>query len=173
MANSGMGGKYDVEVDRESAYEILMQVAQEARLAQEEKARLAEEAKEAEKQAKEAEKAAEKRAKEAAKEEAARLKAEEKAEAARLKAIQKEEEAKRKAEEKEEKARKKKIEQLATSAAKSMTTSVVNNTLKRKTDKNASVAEKALTAAYNNAIGNVGRQATNSLVRGLLGTLLK
>ena len=27
MANSGMGGKYDVEVDRESAYEILMQVA--------------------------------------------------------------------------------------------------------------------------------------------------
>ncbi len=166
MANSGMGGKYDAEVDRESAYEILMQVAEEALAMQEEKKRLAEEAKEAEKQAKAAEK-------EAAKEEAARLKAEEKAEAARLKALEKEEKARLKAEEKEERARKKKMEQIATSAAKSMTTSIVNSTLKRKAGKNRSVAEKALTAAYNSAVGNVGRQATGSLVRGLLGTLLK
>ena len=138
-----------------------------------EKLRLAEEAEEAEKQAKEAAKEAEKRAKAAAKEEAARIKAEEKAEAARIKAAQKEEAARIKAEEKAAKERQKKIEQLATSAAKSMTTSVVNSTLKRKAGKNASVAEKALTAAYNNAIGNVGRQATNTLIRGLLGTLLK
>ncbi|MBP0980143.1 MAG: DUF853 family protein [Oscillospiraceae bacterium] len=173
MANGGLGGKYDVAVDRESAYEILQQVAVEARAAVEEKLRLAEEAEEAEKQAKEAAKEAEKRAKAAAKEEAARLKAEEKAEAARIKAAQKEEAARIKAEEKAAKERQKKIEQLAASAAKSMTTSVVNSTLKRKTSKNASVAEKALTAAYNNAIGNVGRQATNTLMRGLLGTLLK
>ncbi len=173
MANSGMGGKYDVEVDRESAYEILMQVAVEAEAAQMEKARLAQEAEEAEKAAKEAEKAAEKAAREAAKEEAARIKAEEKAEAAKLKAIQKEEEAKRKAEEKAQKEKQKKIEQLATRAAKSMTTSVVNNTLKRKTSKDASVAEKALTAAYNNVVGNVGRETTASVVRGIFGTLLK
>ena len=37
MANSGMGGKYDATVDRESAYEILTQVAVEAQAAQEEK----------------------------------------------------------------------------------------------------------------------------------------
>jgi len=173
MANSGMGGKYDAEVDRESAYEILMQVAAEAEAAQAEKARLAAEAEEAEKLAKEAEKEAEKRAKATAKEEAARQKAEEKAEAARLKALQKEEEAKQKALEKEEKARKKKVEQIATNAAKSMTTSILNNTLKRKASKDRSVAEKALTSAYNSAIGNVGRQATTSIMRGLLGTLLK
>ena len=173
MANSGMGGKYDVAIDRESAYEILMQVAIEAEAAQEEKARLAEEAKEAEKQAKEAEKAAEKAAKEAEKEEAARLKAEEKAEAARLKALQKEEEARIKAEEKAQKERRKKIEQVATNAAKSMTTSIINSTLKRKTSKNRSLAEKALTAAYNSAISNVGRQTTTNVVRGILGTLLK
>ena len=173
MANSGMGGKYDTPVDRESAYEILMQVAEEALAIQEEKARLAEEAKEAEKEAKAAEKEAEKAAKEAAKEEAARLKAEEKAEAARLKALEKEEKARLKAEEKAEKERKKKVEQIATNAAKSMTTSLVNNTLKRKAGKDRSVAEKALTAAFNSAVGNVGRQATGSLVRGLLGTLLK
>ncbi len=173
MANSGMGGKYDTEVDRESAYEILMQVAEEALAIQEEKKRLAEEAKEAEKAAKAAEKEAEKAAKEAAKEEAARLKAEEKAEAARLKALEKEEKARLKAEEKAEKEKKKKVEQIATSAAKSMTTSIVNNTLKRKASKDRSVAEKALTAAYNSAIGNVGRQATGSLMRGLLGNLLK
>ena len=173
MSNGGMGGKYDAEVDRESAYEILMQVAAEAEAAQEEKARLAQEAKEAEKRAKEAEKEAEKRAKAAAKEEAARLKAEEKAEAARIKARQKEEAARLKAIEKEEKAKKKKIEQIATNAAKSMTTSLLNNTVKRKADKDRSVAEKALTSAYNNAVGNIGRQATTSLVRGLLGTLLK
>lgn len=173
MANSGMGGKYDAEVDRESAYEILMQVAAEAEAAQIEKARLAAEAEEAEKLAKEAEKEAERRAKAAAKEEAARLKAEEKAEAARLKALQKEEEAKRKAEEKEAKERRKKIEKVATNAAKSMTTSILNSTLKRKASKDRSIAEKALTAAYNNAIGNVGRQTTTSLMRGLFGTLLK
>jgi len=62
---------------------------------------------------------------------------------------------------------------MATAAAKSMTTSVVNNTLKRKAGKNRSVAEKALTSAYNSVVGNVGRQATTSLMRGLLGTLLK
>jgi len=150
-----------------------MQVAAEAEAAQEEKARLAQEAKEAEKRAKEAEKEAEKRAKAAAKEEAARLKAEEKAEAARIKARQKEEAARLKAIEKEEKAKKKKIEQIATNAAKSMTTSLLNNTVKRKADKDRSVAEKALTSAYNSAVGNIGRQATSSLVRGLLGTLLK
>lgn len=173
MASSGMGGKYDNEVDRESAYEILMQVAREAQAAQEEKTRLAEEAKEAEKRAKEAEKAAEKRAKQAEKEEAARIKAAVKAEAARLKALKKEEEARIKAEEKAEKERQKKIEQIATNAAKSMTNSILSNTVKRKTSKNRSVAEKALTSAYNTAVGNVGRQATTSLVRGLLGTLLK
>ena len=162
MANSGMGGKYDVAVDRESAYEILAQATEQAQAIQEESKRLAREEKAAEKRAKEAEKEAEKAAKKAEKEEAARLKAEEKAEAAKQKAL-----------EKEEKARKKKIEQLATSAAKSVTTSLVNNTLKRKTDKNRSVAEKALTAAYNNAVGNIGRQATGNLVRGILGTLLK
>lgn len=173
MANSGMGGKYDTEVDRESAYEILLQVAEEARVATAEKLRLAEEAEEAERQAKEAAKEAEKRAKEAAKEEAARIKAEQKAEAARLKAAQKEEAARIKAEEKAAKERQKKIEQMATAAAKSMTTSVVNSTLKRKAGKDASVAEKALTSAYNSVVGNVGRQATTSLMRGLLGTLLK
>ena len=62
---------------------------------------------------------------------------------------------------------------VGTNAAKSMTNSILNSTLKRKTSKNRSVAEKALTSAYNTAIGNVGRQATTSLVRGLLGTLLK
>ena len=45
MANSGMGGKYDVAIDRESAYEILSQVAIAAEAAQEEKERLALEAK--------------------------------------------------------------------------------------------------------------------------------
>ena len=85
----------------------------------------------------------------------------------------KEEAARIKAEEKAAKEKQKKIEQIATSAAKSMTTSIVNNTLKRKTSKNASVAEKALTSAYNSVIGNVGRQTTANVVRGILGTLLK
>ena len=107
MANSGMGGKYDNEVDRESAYEILMQVTEEARAAQEEKARLAQEEKEAEKAAKEAEKEAEKAAKEAAKEAEKAAKAAAKEEEARIKARQKEEAARIKAEEKEAAAKKK------------------------------------------------------------------
>ncbi len=162
MANSGMGGKYDVEVDRESAYEILMAVAQQAELNRIE----------AEKQAELAE-AEEKRLKEEAKLEEARLKAEAKAEAARLKSAEKAEAARQKELEREEKRRKKQFEKMATSAANSFTRGLISNTVRKSTSKNQSPLERAMTSAYNTTVNNVGRQVSTSLVRGLFGNLLK
>ncbi|MBQ3008446.1 MAG: DUF853 family protein [Oscillospiraceae bacterium] len=162
MANSGMGGKYDREVDRESAYEILMAVAQQAEINRIE----------AEKQ-KDLEEAEAKRLKEEEKAEAARIKAEEKAEAARQKALEKEEAARQKALEKEEKAKKKQIEKFATSAANSITRSVISSTVRRSVTKDQSVLERAMNSAFNTTVNNVGKQVSTNLVRGLLGNLLK
>ncbi len=162
MANSGMGGKYDTEIDRESAYEILVEVAKQAEMKRIE----------AEKQA-ELEELEEKRLKEEAKAEEARLKAEAKAEAARIKAEEKAEAARQKELEKEEKAKKKQIEKMVTSAANSFTRGVISNTVRKSTSKKQSPLERAMTNAYNTTVNNVGRQVSTSLVRGLLGNLLK
>ncbi len=162
MTNSGMGGKYDVEVDRESAYEILVQVAHQAELNRIE----------AEKQA-DLRKAEEKRLKEEAKAMEARLKAEEKAEAARIKAAEKAEAARIKEEEKEARARKKQMEKMATSAANSFTRGIISNTVRKPTSKKQSPLERAMTNAFNTTVNNVGRQVSTGLVRGLFGNLMK
>ncbi len=147
MSNSGMGGKYDVEVDRESAYEILTEITKQAEINRIE----------AEKQAE-----LEKLEAQRLKEETARIKAEEKAELARQKEL-----------EKEEKRRNKQIEKMVTSAANSFTRGVISNTVRKSTSKKQSPLERAMTNAYNTTVNNVGRQVSTSLVRGLLGNLLK
>lgn len=176
MNNSGMAGKYDDIIDRESAYEILNGVGQQAGVIELEKARR--------KAAEEERKAALEAEKLAAKEEAARLKALEKEQLARQKAAERELLAQQKAAEKEllaqqkaaEKAaaaKKKKIEQIVTAAAASATTQMLNSTIKRPVTKGQSALERSINSAINSTVTNVGRQASKSLVRGVLGNLLK
>lgn len=140
VANSGMGAKYDTEVDRQSAYEMLTELASRAETAREEKQRLELEEKEAQKQAKLAEKEAQRLAKAA---------------------------------EKEAAAKKKQLERMVAGAAGSMTRTVINNTVKRSTSRNRSVAEKAFNAAFNTTVNKIGKQVSAGLVRGLFGNLSK
>ncbi len=127
MAGSGMGGKYDDMVDRESAYEILLKVAEESRMREEEEAR---------------------------------QKLLEKEEAELQKRLEKEEAARLKQEEKEAAARRRRIEKIATVAA----TSLVTNRLKGK-GKSSKTSSKV--------VKEVARQGTSTIVRGILGSLLK
>ena len=126
MAGSGMSGKYDQMVDRESAYEILLQVAEESRAAREE----------------------ERRQKELEKEEAALRKRLEKEEAARIKQ-----------EEREAAAKRRQMERLTTTVA---------STLIRNVGK-----KNALGKTANQLATKATREVSKSLVRGILGTLMK
>ena len=149
VIRDGIGDKYDTAIDRESAYEILAGRAEEAAAEAE---RLAEEAAAAKEAA-----AAEKQA---AKEAAAAEK-----QAAREAAAAEKEAAKKK------QAVTKKAESLTKKVANSATQSVLSSTVKKSTSKKLGVGQRALNSAFNAAVSGVGREVTNSVVRGLFGTL--
>ena len=162
VIRDGVGDKYDTPMDRESAYEILAARAEESaaeaeRLAEE--ARAAKEAEAAEKQAAKEAAAAEKQA---AKEAAAAEK-----QAAKEAAAAEKEAAKKK------QAVVKKAESLTKKVANSATQSVLSSTVKKSTSKKLGVGQRALNSAFNAAVSGVGREVTNSVVRGLFGTLGK
>ena len=154
--------KYREDVDRESAFEILMKATQELELrrqqeAEEEAARIA-----AEKEAAAAEK-------QRLKEEAAALKAAEKEAAAAEKARVKAEAAAAKAAEKEAAAKKKAVERAATNAAssvaRSLSTNIINSVVGGKKVSAATMAKRAAT----NALSSVMRSGSTAIVRGLFG----
>ena len=155
MINNLLYTKYTQELDRESAYELLVKkVAAEEQAEAEEKA-----AAEAEKQRLKEEAAAEKqRQKEAEAAEKQRLKEEAAAEKQRLK----EEEAARKAAEKEEEAKKKRVKRAAKSVASSAT-----GTIGREVGN--AIGESVGGKFGKKLGGNIGA----SLGRGLLSTLFK
>jgi len=165
--------KYREEVDRESAYEILVRATQELELrrqqeAEEEAARKAEEkaAAEAEKQRLKEEAAAQKAAE---KEALAAQKAAEKEAAAAEKQRLKEEAAAQKAAEKEAAAKKKVVERAATNAAssvaRSLSTNLINSVTGGKKVSAATMAKRAAT----NALSSVMRSGSTAIVRGLFG----
>lgn len=154
--------KYREDVDRESAFEILMKATQELELrrqqeAEEEAARIA-----AEKEVAAAEK-------QRLKEEAAALKAAEKEAAAAEKERLKAEAAAAKAAEKEAAAKKKAVERAATNAAssvaRSLSTNIINSVVGGKKVSAATMAKRAAT----NALSSVMRSGSNAIVRGLFG----
>ncbi len=154
--------KYREDVDRESAFEILMKATQELELrrqqeAEEEAARIA-----AEKEAAAAEK-------QRLKEEAAALKEAEKEAAAAEKARLKAEAAAAKAAEKEAAAKKKAVERAATNAAssvaRSLSTNIINSVVGGKKVSAATMAKRAAT----NALSSVMRSGSTAIVRGLFG----
>lgn len=154
--------KYREDVDRESAYEILIKATQELELrrqqeAEEEAARIA-----AEKEAAAAEK-------QRLKEEAAAQKAAEKEAAAAEKQRLKEEAAAAKAAEKEAAAKKKVVERAATNAAssvaRSLSTNLINSVVGGKKVSAATMAKRAAT----NALSSVMRSGSTAIVRGLFG----
>lgn len=154
--------KYREDVDRESAFEILMKATQELELrrqqeAEEEAARIA-----AEKEAAAAEK-------QRLKEEAAALKAAEKEAAAAEKERIKAEAAAAKAAEKEAAAKKKAVERAATNAAssvaRSLSTNIINSVVGGKKVSAATMAKRAAT----NALSSVMRSGSTAIVRGLFG----
>ena len=154
--------KYREDVDRESAFEILMKATQELELrrqqeAEEEAARIA-----AEKEAAAAEK-------QRLKEEAAALKAAEKEAAAAEKERIKAEAAAVKAAEKEAAAKKKAVERAATNAAssvaRSLSTNIINSVVGGKKVSAATMAKRAAT----NALSSVMRSGSTAIVRGLFG----
>ena len=87
MARSDLKGKYDTEVDRESAYEVISQRMEDEKAAEEEAKRLEEERKAEEKRLKEEEKQKKEEEKQKRQEERERKAAEKEAEAARKKTI--------------------------------------------------------------------------------------
>ncbi len=151
MTDDGIGSRYDTPVDRESAYEILAARAEE--LAEEQDRE--EEEKQAAKEAAAAEKAA------AREELAARKAAEKEAAAAEKAAAQKKQQITKKA------------ERITTAAAKSATTSVISSTIRRSTSKKLGVGQRAVNSAFNSIVGNVGREISGSIVRGIFGTFSK
>lgn len=162
MANDGVGSRYDTPVDRESAYEILAARAEE----------LAEEQSRAEEEAQAAKEAAAAE-KQAAKEAAAAEKAAAREELAAQKAAEKEAAAAQKAADKKKQQITKKAERITTAAAKSATTSVISSTIRRSTSKKLGVGQRAVNSAFNSIVGNVGREISGSIVRGLFGTFTK
>jgi len=64
----------------------------------------------------------------------------------------------------------KKAESLTKRVANSATQSVLSSTVKKSTSKKLGVGQRALNSAFNSAVSGVGREISNSLVRGLFGT---
>ena len=167
--------KYRESVDRESAYEILVQANAElerqrlleAQEAEAEKQRLKEEA-EAEKQRLKEEAAAQKAAEKAAADaEKQRLKEEAAAEKQRLK----EEAAAQKAAEKAAAQRKKTVEKAVNSAAssvsRSVSTNIINSVMGGKQTSAKTMAKRAAT----NALNSVVSSGSKSIIRGLFGNI--
>ncbi len=151
LSQDGIGDRYDVAIDRESAYEILAARAEEL---QEEMEREQEE-------------------QQAAKEEAAAQKAAEKEAAAARRAAEKEAAAAQKEAARKKSQTLKKAERITTNAAKSATTSVISSTIRRPTGKNLGVGKRAANSAFNSIVNGVGREISGSIVRGIFGTLIK
>jgi DNA helicase HerA-like ATPase len=151
LSQDGIGDRYDVAIDRESAYEILAARAEEL---QEELEREQEE-------------------QQAAKEEAAAQKAAEKEAAAARRAAEKEAAAAQKEAARKKSQTLKKAERITTNAAKSATTSVISSTIRRPTGKNLGVGKRAANSAFNSIVNGVGREISGSIVRGIFGTLIK
>ena len=154
--------KYRESIDRESAYELIMQAQEE--LEAEKQRQKEEEA--AEKQRLKEEAAAEKqRLKEEAAAENQRLKEEAAAETQRLK----EEAAAEKQRQKEAAAKKKVLERAATNAAssvaRSMSTNMVNSVLGGRKTSAGTIAKRAASSA----LSSVMRSGSSSIVRGLFG----
>lgn len=143
--------KYRESIDRESAYELIMQAKEEI---------------EAEKQRQKEEAAAEKQRQ---KEEAAAEKQRQKEEAAAEKQRQKEEAAAQKQKQKEAEAKKKVIEQAATNAASSMARSVSTNMVNSVLGGRKSSASTIAKRAASSALSSVMRSGSTSIVRGLFG----
>ena len=162
IRRDGIGSRYDEIVDRESAYELLAQKAEES--AREYEEYLAELQRQKEEEA--AQKAAEKEAlaaqKAAEKEALAQQKAEEKA------ALAAEKEKQKKATQ-----RVNKVQRIATTAASSATRSVISNTIRRPVSKKQSIATNAINSAFNSTVNGIGREISGSLVRGIFGTFTK
>lgn len=154
--------KYREVVDRESAYEILMQANEELERRREQAAIEAAAEKERLKAEAAAQKAAEKEA-------LAAQKAAEKEVLAAQKAAEKEALAAQKAKEKEAAERKKTVQKAASSAAasvaRSVSTNIINAATGGKTSSASSIAKRAAT----NALSSVMRSGTNAIVRGLFG----
>ena len=154
--------KYRDSVDRESAYEILMQANAEL----EERRRQEAEEAAAEKQRRKDEAAAEKqRQKDEAAAEKARLREEAAAEKAKQKA---EAAAQREAEKEAEKRRKtaqRAVTNAASSVARSVSTNLVNSILGGKQTSGKTIAKRAA----NNALSSVMRSGSSAIVRGLFG----
>ena len=142
--------KYREDVDRESAYEILMKATQELELRRQQEAE-------------------EEAARIAAEKEAAAAKAAEKEAAAAEKQRLKEEAAAAKAAEKEAAAKKKVVERAATNAAssvaRSLSTNLINSVVGGKKVSAATMAKRAAT----NALSSVMRSGSTAIVRGLFG----
>lgn len=154
--------KYRESIDRESAYELIMQAQEE--LEAEKQRQKEEEA--AEKQRLKEEAAAEKQR---LKEEAAAEKQRLKEEAAAEKQRQKEEAAAEKQRQKEAAAKKKVLERAATNAAssvaRSMSTNMVNSVLGGRKTSAGTIAKRAASSA----LSSVMRSGSSSIVRGLFG----
>ena len=67
----------------------------------------------------------------------------------------------------------KKAERITSAAAKSATTSVISSTIRRSTSKKLGVGQRAVNSAFNSIVGNVGREISGSIVRGIFGTFSK
>ena len=154
--------KYRDSIDRESAYEILVQARAELERQQAE----ALEAAQAEKQRQKEEAAAEKQRQ---KEEAAAEKQRQKEEAAAERERQKEEAAAQKAAEKAADQRKKTAQKAANAAASSVATSVSRNLINSVTGGKTVNAKTVAKRAAANALSSVMRSGSSSIVRGLFG----
>ena len=157
-------GKYREEVDRESAYEVLLAANEEL---ERRKAEAAAEL-EAEKQRIKEEMIAEKQR---LKEEAAAQKAAEKEALAAQKAAEKEALAAQKAAEKEAAKRKQTAQKAATVAASSVVTAVSHNLVNSVTGGKKTSAATIAKRAATNALSSVMRSGSSSIIRGLFGNI--
>ena len=155
----GMGTKYDVAIDRESAYEIMNSITEL------ETVQIESTAEAIKKNQNDIELTFEdvtELQKKIEAEEAKRQKRYEKEQAVRQKKAQKEAEK-----------RKKQLEKLLTNAAGARTVTMINNTIKRPVTKNQTAVQKSINSAINSTMRTVGRQTSQNIVRGILGNLLK
>ncbi|MBQ4244377.1 MAG: DUF853 family protein [Clostridia bacterium] len=154
--------KYNEDVDRESAYEIIMaarQKLEEERAAEEEARKAEEEAKKAEAEAKKAEAEEKKRTAAEEREEKKRLAEEEKA----AKKAQKEKDKKK---DKVSKAAQKAVTSATSSVARSVSTNMINSVLGGKKTSAQTMAKRAAT----NALSSVMRSGVSAVIRGLFDT---
>ena len=151
IRRDGIGSRYDEVIDRESAYELLAQRAEES--AREYEEYLAE--------------------LQWQKEEEAALKAAEKEALAQQKAEEKAALAAEKAKQKKTTQRVNKAQRIATTAASSAARSVISNTIRRPVSKKQSIATNAINSAFNSTVNGIGREISGSIVRGIFGTFTK